>query len=111
MAYRIVGVQQPHQVEFAARDTGIRENSATCTPNELEEFLANHPQSALAKIYDIDVDSIPNAPEALGDYLDRITALLIQGRIYFPHQSLQELSDHLQSLIFAPKTGLLEVVE
>jgi hypothetical protein len=104
----MIGMQHQHQVEFESYKDKARKNGATCTQKQLSNFLDKYPESALSKIYNLDAADIPGAPKELDSFLEMVTRLLIDGKIYYPYQSLQALSDYLDILIFAPETGLLK---
>lgn len=72
---------------------------ASCTQDEIADFLENNPKSSLAKIYDLDFPE--NTPSEVVNRVTRITALLFNGKIPHPSQTLEDLCEFIDQKVIA----------
>ncbi len=87
----------PHEIEILLE---IDERKyASCTQDEIADFLEKNPESSLAKIYDLDYPE--DTPSEIVNRVTRITTLLFNGKIPHPSQSLEDLCEFIDQKVIA----------
>jgi hypothetical protein len=85
-----------HEVERASHHQRLTRSH--CSDLELENYLKNYPDSALALLYG-DFDLPAGTPQETMDLANLVTILLTKNEILDPYTTLEALNAHLESVM------------
>lgn len=89
-----------HTVERDSSRLRAQESIVSCTQEEIMEYIDAHPQSALALLYDLDLEQYSEVDSDVPKTMEQVTWLLFNNEIPYPHQTLDELCSYLQESVF-----------